>query len=201
MISKIVANIITLINTSNDSDITYNDITYNDTTNNDITIHPTDPIIDDPTYHDPTYHDPTNHTSDIEVLPGVLFHNPMTFTMLLVGLMCVCNGGVRYTLTNIHNMIMGDDVGRHPESRHRAIHRRFSQSETLQTYIIEHQEDSENPQGVKPDEPCSICFEDFSPRVMTIVLECNHRFHTHCIMEWLQQEQTCPLCRKVLDLQ
>ena len=25
---------------------------------------------------------------------------------------------------------------------------------------------------------------------------CDHRFHTHCILQWLQRKKECPLCRR-----
>jgi len=41
---------------------------------------------------------------------------------------------------------------------------------------------------------CSICFDgsknDF------VMLECGHKFHKNCILEWLKNGSNCPLCRK-----
>ncbi len=42
---------------------------------------------------------------------------------------------------------------------------------------------------------CSICIDNFSPRQMSIVLHCNHKFHKKCILEWFKKELTCPMCR------
>ena len=47
---------------------------------------------------------------------------------------------------------------------------------------------------------CTICLEEFSPRQICITLPCNHKFHSHCITEWLHKELTCPNCRVELEI-
>lgn len=49
---------------------------------------------------------------------------------------------------------------------------------------------------------CTICLQEIG-RVSTdkVVLTCNHRFHKHCMLQWLSTpvaalQHTCPLCRK-----
>jgi len=45
---------------------------------------------------------------------------------------------------------------------------------------------------------CSICLEDFDDAVDDLDLArppCSHVFHYHCIVQWLEQSQVCPLCR------
>lgn len=48
------------------------------------------------------------------------------------------------------------------------------------------------------DEPemCCICYEKFADDVF--VTDCNHKFHHHCISQWISQcrERSCPCCRK-----
>ena len=48
--------------------------------------------------------------------------------------------------------------------------------------------------GVQNKE-CSICLEDFKEGVSIIELKCNHIYHTACIIEWLTNNISCPLCR------
>lgn len=50
--------------------------------------------------------------------------------------------------------------------------------------------DQETPCG-----SCSICCDDMTSSSTTHVLECGHRFHTKCIVDWFRQAHTCPLCR------
>ncbi len=44
-------------------------------------------------------------------------------------------------------------------------------------------------------EDCSICIEELNECIM---LDCGHKFHTHCMNSWLEEQApaaTCPLCR------
>lgn len=40
---------------------------------------------------------------------------------------------------------------------------------------------------------CPICHEEDNNIRQT--LACNHTFHYHCIQQWFQRNNTCPLCR------
>jgi len=45
---------------------------------------------------------------------------------------------------------------------------------------------------------CSICCEDYNKDddvAMSNNHQCNHVFHTECILEWLYNNEECPLCR------
>mmetsp|Transcript_7725 Transcript_7725/g.8974 ORF Transcript_7725/g.8974 Transcript_7725/m.8974 type:complete len:525 (+) Transcript_7725:75-1649(+) len=42
---------------------------------------------------------------------------------------------------------------------------------------------------------CSICYEPNSVGV-TVLGECGHRFHRECISRWLNDKESCPICRK-----
>ena len=39
---------------------------------------------------------------------------------------------------------------------------------------------------------CSICFD---PYMHPVTLSCSHVFCEHCVYEWLEHENTCPVCR------
>ncbi|XP_047518246.1 E3 ubiquitin ligase BIG BROTHER-related-like [Pieris napi] len=45
-------------------------------------------------------------------------------------------------------------------------------------------------------EQCSICFDVILKEQEMMALACTHRFHTKCILPWLEKQQTCPNCRK-----
>ena len=40
---------------------------------------------------------------------------------------------------------------------------------------------------------CSICYEPLNN--ICVKLRCDHSFHEHCITNWLNRRNTCPLCR------
>lgn len=47
-------------------------------------------------------------------------------------------------------------------------------------------------------ESCTICLEQFSRNHKIISLDCNHTFHSSCILRWYQDHVTCPVCREQL---
>ena len=49
---------------------------------------------------------------------------------------------------------------------------------------------------------CPICLEEFPEDVTAVrTLECQHRFHAACVDAWLQENESCPLCRADVDVQ
>lgn len=47
-------------------------------------------------------------------------------------------------------------------------------------------------------EICSICTDDFVHREDTgFQLSCNHQFHQLCLKPWIEDNYTCPLCRRI----
>ena len=40
---------------------------------------------------------------------------------------------------------------------------------------------------------CVICLEDIDNK--KAILNCNHAFHKHCVLEWMNLQQKCPICR------
>ena len=46
------------------------------------------------------------------------------------------------------------------------------------------------------EETCSICLNEFGEDEQYHTLdECNHKFHTKCIINWFRTASTCPNCR------
>lgn len=42
---------------------------------------------------------------------------------------------------------------------------------------------------------CPICLENMGRTTTTTTSMCHHSFHRTCLASWLQQHNTCPLCR------
>lgn len=51
--------------------------------------------------------------------------------------------------------------------------------------------------STKSSNACSICLIDLKDNIKT--LECNHTFHNDCIDIWNNNNNTCPLCRKIIN--
>lgn len=47
------------------------------------------------------------------------------------------------------------------------------------------------------EDTCPICLELLSEDCLEI--KCNHKFHTKCLTEWLNKNNTCPYCRIKLN--
>jgi len=45
------------------------------------------------------------------------------------------------------------------------------------------------------DEGCVICMNNYQDENVVTELPCNHFFHQHCINIWLENHNTCPMCR------
>ena len=73
--------------------------------------------------------------------------------------------------------------------------RQSRQSSSLNDYLLSHQIQEEETEGT-----CSICIEAFTSSQTNIVLQCNHKFHSHCIKEWLEKELICPNCRAPINI-
>nr|XP_020471866.1 E3 ubiquitin-protein ligase RNF126-like isoform X2 [Monopterus albus] len=46
---------------------------------------------------------------------------------------------------------------------------------------------------------CPVCKDDYRVEERVRQLPCNHLFHNDCIVPWLEQHDTCPVCRKSLS--
>ena len=46
------------------------------------------------------------------------------------------------------------------------------------------------------NEICSICMDNGNNKYLK--LKCNHIFHLKCIKQWIEQNNSCPLCRNTI---
>ena len=48
---------------------------------------------------------------------------------------------------------------------------------------------------------CVICLENFTRISKTTTLECNHKYHSSCILKWKKKNNICPICRETIPIQ
>ncbi|KAI3983779.1 hypothetical protein MKX01_001183 [Papaver californicum] len=53
----------------------------------------------------------------------------------------------------------------------------------------------ENDNHNSNDRSCMVCMDRLWVGTRAKSLPCNHIFHAHCILAWLGQHDSCPLCR------
>nr|XP_043636107.1 probable E3 ubiquitin-protein ligase RHG1A [Erigeron canadensis] len=51
------------------------------------------------------------------------------------------------------------------------------------------------PEASLAAEPCCICQEEYKDGDDLGTLECGHDFHHGCVKQWLQQKNSCPICK------
>ena len=94
-----------------------------------------------------------------------------------------------FQFNNLVNILMSFDLGsnRHPPASERAI-------QNLKTIEVK-----DNNINEYKNITCNICLDTFEIGNILRILECNHEFHEKCIITWLKQNNTCPVCRHELE--
>lgn len=54
---------------------------------------------------------------------------------------------------------------------------------------------------LRADSICAVCKERFELGSQVIKLPCKHLYHSDCIVPWLEQRSSCPICRQQLTSQ
>ncbi|KAJ4958923.1 hypothetical protein NE237_026034 [Protea cynaroides] len=49
--------------------------------------------------------------------------------------------------------------------------------------------------NIEEEETCMICMDEFERGIEIAKLPCSHFFHSKCILKWLKNKNSCPLCR------
>ena len=85
-----------------------------------------------------------------------------------------------------------------------AINRSISESQSQQAppaaaKLVENLPHRTWKAGEHPDDECSICLASYEDGDDLAVLPCSHLMHAECLMPWLKQTNSCPLCRHQLD--
>ncbi|XP_030458814.1 uncharacterized protein LOC115679369 [Syzygium oleosum] len=48
---------------------------------------------------------------------------------------------------------------------------------------------------------CCICLEELNGADKVMEIPCSHLFHSKCIVEWLEANDSCPLCRGKVEVE
>lgn len=78
------------------------------------------------------------------------------------------------------------------------LNRLFQQQQSRSTATSQHVLDNLPEVEVPHDpsnDPCVVCQENFEEGEIATKLPCGHFFHGECIVPWLKEHNTCPLCR------
>lgn len=43
--------------------------------------------------------------------------------------------------------------------------------------------------------PCCVCLDSLTNKSPVVALQCSHRFHECCILDWFKRKRQCPVCR------
>ena len=89
-------------------------------------------------------------------------------------------------IENILNYVMNND-----ENKYGSPPAAKSEINKLKKYVLS--EESLNKFGC--ENSCSVCKEDFVIGNKMMDLPCKHYFHEECLMPWLNQHDSCPICR------
>ncbi len=110
---------------------------------------------------------------------GFVIINDMISIVCFIGLYSLCCKELR------EYNIISENI---PINQNNIINEDYS----INTFTLNISDDATIP----IDESCSICLENFNDTISIIKLECNHTYHKDCITAWLNNNETCPLCRQ-----
>ena len=86
--------------------------------------------------------------------------------------------------------------GLNREGRGRGLNGRLTQRQIVSPRIVEKiKNNTVDPNVLSKGSSCSICLEDFDETKHIVYLDCQHIYHEDCIIEWINKDPSCPLCR------
>ena len=89
---------------------------------------------------------------------------------------------------------------RNQEEAARKAHPPTSESalKKLKRFFLNEKYCKKNKNGKLELPSCCICLDDIQLKEETVLLPCGHMFHWNCCLNWLKQNNTCPMCRFVI---
>ena len=76
------------------------------------------------------------------------------------------------------------------------LNARLTQGTEVSQRVVEKiKSNTVDPNIVAKGSCCSICLDDFDETRDIVYLDCQHIYHEDCIIEWINKDPSCPLCR------
>lgn len=87
---------------------------------------------------------------------------------------------------NIINQIMMNDTNKYgnPPASKQSI-------DKLEKVVL----DKEKIAALGVENSCAVCKDEFTPGEKCLVMPCQHHFHENCLLPWLKERNSCPICR------
>jgi len=67
--------------------------------------------------------------------------------------------------------------------------------EKLKKFKMNEKYCKKNDKGELEQPSCSVCLDEIKMDGETLLIPCGHMYHSECILNWLSQNNTCPVCR------
>jgi hypothetical protein len=67
--------------------------------------------------------------------------------------------------------------------------------ERLNKFKLTEKHCKKNDKGEFEQPTCSVCLSEIKMEEETILVPCGHMYHSSCILEWFEKNNTCPVCR------
>jgi E3 ubiquitin-protein ligase RNF115/126 len=55
--------------------------------------------------------------------------------------------------------------------------------------------------NVQESKACTVCQDDYNEQDELVEMPCGHEFHDACVINWLKLHNTCPVCRKAVEVE
>lgn len=133
-----------------------------------------------------------NNVTDSTPLSWASQNNNLEIVRLLLG------NGARETINAINNNPRMTSLPlRHGAQNTRNNNRRQTNRRNPNISRNNSNNEAQDIKNTKYFKECSICLEEFkNGENITELGDCKHKFHTKCILPWLDEKGTCPNCRK-----
>ncbi|KAL8159401.1 hypothetical protein V2J09_000938 [Rumex salicifolius] len=106
--------------------------------------------------------------------------------------------GNQGTMTHVGNVNSYDETGLHELIEHLSINDRQGSPPASRSAIDAMPTIRITRAHLRTDSHCPVCKDEFELGTEAKQMPCNHMYHSDCIVPWLVQHNSCPVCRQEL---